>query len=43
MVSARMAGVARASVSAGVSPSRTPPKFEMVVMPPARAAADPLV
>ena len=30
MVCARMAGAARASVSAGVSPSRTPPKFEMV-------------
>ena len=32
---------ARATVAAGVSPAPTPPKFEMVVMPPARAAAEP--
>ena len=38
---ASMSGRARCSVSAGVSPSRMPPKFEIVVMPPASAARDP--
>ena len=41
MVCARIAAAARASVPAGVSPAATPPKLEMVVMPPASAAADP--
>ena len=38
-----ISGRARASVSAGVSPSATPPKLEMVVMPPASAAREPEV